>query len=436
VTRRYEIQEIVAQDADGVVFRAVDRESGRDAVLRRFFPKGRDGGGLDPAEQAAYQRLVEKMKALEHKGLRRVLDGGCDPVDGMPFLVTEWIEGTTLAEFSAGQTLSSDSVKGIVGVALECSREISKVLGEKSLWVGCGPEALVVPESGRGITFWIVPFRPKASQGLLPLVELAERLLNRSGPYSAEDGADGMIAWIHHIRTKPRGLSLSDALEALHQPPAIPVTATPTAQVKRAPGAATVPARALKKAKSKKRSWPWAVAAAALVLGGSFAFWKSGGIERIQKHLQGPQAARPATREEMIRDINARNAAPVATPASWNPNAPALPATVPTQPAGSPPAKAEPAAVTAANAANSLAGTVISAEKSNSGATRYLKLDVGGQPRWAGYEVSQNQPNLEMSDLESMKGKKVRVTGEKFKKEQGRGEVLFFKTRAQIEVQP
>jgi hypothetical protein len=51
VTQRYEIEEMMSQDAHGVAFRARDREEKRDVVLRRFFPNGRDGGGLQPEEQ-------------------------------------------------------------------------------------------------------------------------------------------------------------------------------------------------------------------------------------------------------------------------------------------------------------------------------------------------------------------------------------------------
>src|SRR5690606_14942195 len=61
VTRRYEIQEIIGQDSNGVVFHAVERSSGRDVVLRRFFPFGASGGGLDRAEQEAYAAAVENL---------------------------------------------------------------------------------------------------------------------------------------------------------------------------------------------------------------------------------------------------------------------------------------------------------------------------------------------------------------------------------------
>ena len=93
VIRRYEIQEMLSQDAQGVVFLAVDRESGADVVLRRFFPFGPGGKGLMGEEREAYTAAVERLKGLAHPAMRTILEGGCDPVDGMPYLVTEWVEG-------------------------------------------------------------------------------------------------------------------------------------------------------------------------------------------------------------------------------------------------------------------------------------------------------------------------------------------------------
>ena len=96
MTGKYQIQDILTQDASGVVFHAEDRDSGRSVVLRRFFPYGPEGGGLQEAERGAYQAALVRLGDVRHPALRTILDGGCDPVDGMPFLVTEWVEGRKL----------------------------------------------------------------------------------------------------------------------------------------------------------------------------------------------------------------------------------------------------------------------------------------------------------------------------------------------------
>ena len=324
VTRRYEIQDILSQDANGVIFRAVDRESGRDVVLRRFFPRGRDQGGLDAGEQESFRVTVGKLKEVDHKCLRRVLDGGCDPVDGMPFLVTEWIEGTSVADFLGGKALEPASVKGLIDVALETSVELSQVLGKEDLWVGCGPDDLVVPETGRGISFWVTPFRPQGGPGLLPLAELAERMLQWEGRPQPEWAGEGMAGWIHAVRSSPSGWSLGEATEALHRPP----EATPTGQVRRAPGVGTRTVLVTKMAKRETRVWPWVASLALVILAGAFGFWKIGGIEGVKRRIKGPEAAQVDQRAKMLEELRPKVATP-ASPPAWNASAP-------------PPAKQEP----------------------------------------------------------------------------------------------
>ena len=68
-----------------------NRADGGGAAL---LPVRRGGGGLLEEEQAAYNIAVGRLAGLQHPALRAVVCGGCDPVDGIPFIATEWIEGT------------------------------------------------------------------------------------------------------------------------------------------------------------------------------------------------------------------------------------------------------------------------------------------------------------------------------------------------------
>jgi len=399
-----------------VIFRAVDRECGRDVVLRRFFPRGRDQGGLDAGEQEQFRVTVGKLKEVEHKCLRKVIDGGCDPVDGMPFLVTEWIEGTSVAEFLGGKTLEATSVKGLIDVALETSAELSRVLGKEDLWVGCGPDDLVVPETGRGISFWVTPFRPKGGPGLLPLAELAERMLQWQGRPQPEWAGEGMAGWIQSVRSNPSGWSLGEATEALHRP----VEASPTGQVRRAPGVGSRSVLVTKMAKRETRVWPWVAASLALViLAGAFGVWKAGGIDGLKRRIKGPEAEQVDRRAKMLEELRPKAPAPTSTPV-WNPDA--NPSSPPVQSAAPSPD----------NPANMLQGKVADATKSKGDKSRYLKISVDGQTRWVGYRVASGVPGLEMADFKSLVGKNVRVTGE-FRNEGGsRGNVLMIKKRDQI----
>ncbi len=95
------------QDAGGVIFQAFDEETQQPVALRRFFPYGAGGGGLEGEERAAYEEAVLRLMQVSIPSLRRVVAGGVDDLDGMPFLASEWIPGKTLAERLARGPLSN-----------------------------------------------------------------------------------------------------------------------------------------------------------------------------------------------------------------------------------------------------------------------------------------------------------------------------------------
>ena len=100
MTRRFQIEDLTAQDETGVVFRALDTETGATVAVRRFFPFGANGGGLSADEQSAYDIAVGRLAGLNHPAMRAVICGGCDPVDGMPFIATEWVRAIRCNRFS------------------------------------------------------------------------------------------------------------------------------------------------------------------------------------------------------------------------------------------------------------------------------------------------------------------------------------------------
>jgi hypothetical protein len=363
----------------------------------------------------------------------------------MPFLVTDWVEGDTLATFTRGKALEPASVKDIIEVALRASQVLSGVLGHEALWVGCSEDSLVIPESGRGITFWVEPLATLNTRGLLPVAELAERLLGWQGkPAQPDSAGDGMAGWIRQIRANPKGWSLAQALDALKNP-----AAASTVPVQR-PGTPTKPgavptkqgAPVAKRAKKRKAVWPWVATAVILLLGGGgFAAWKSGKLDQVIAKVNGPPAKRPATAEEMRRELAAKTmpTSAQAVPAGWNASGP--PATnLPASPPAATPAKAEAARPAAPappvpSGKDELSGKLLTAHQSNSGLTRYLEIEVDNNVRWIGYKVSNGQPGLEISDLNALKGKNARVTGE-FLNEPPRGQVLFIRSRGDIVEQP
>lgn len=219
--QRFHIEDLIAQDTSGVVFRALDTETGQPVAVRRFFPFGVDGGGLNAAEQPAYRRALGRLAGLSHPALRSVVAGGCDPVDGMPYIATEWIEGTPLQAFLAQGPLPVHVATELLTQVLEVCELLSSLLGEEALWVDTGLQTIIVgsPDSGRRFTFWICPLtwlgEVEKSCGLAALITLTENLLGwHDRPVSARAGG-GLGGWLNWLRHAATGARLHEAREAL-----------------------------------------------------------------------------------------------------------------------------------------------------------------------------------------------------------------------------
>ena len=221
MSHRFQIQDIVAQDALGVTFRALDVETGQPVAVRRFFPFGADGGGLLDEERAAYDLAVARLAGVQHPGLRAVLTGGCDPVDGMPFVVTEWVEGQPLADLLEHGVFSPAATIRVLDRALEISEALSAVLGQEALWVETSP-ALIIEDGGetrRGLTFSICPVKwlggEASRRSLAPLAELAEELLGWRGLMVPDQAGNGLGSWVNWLRANEEILTLVQARESL-----------------------------------------------------------------------------------------------------------------------------------------------------------------------------------------------------------------------------
>ena len=420
---RYEILDILAQDAGGVVFHAEERETGRSVVLRRFFPYGPEGGGLQEAERAAYMAALERVKEFRHPTLRTIIDGGCDPVDGMPFLVTEWVEGQRLSELLKSRPLSPGSTKALITHAIEASKELTQAFGEETVWVEATPESVVLPVEGEMVTFWICPMKwlasPQKRGGLLPLAQLAEKALHWRGKPVAGT-AEGLGSWVKAVRANPNRWSLDEALQTLHEPLTI------TGQPIQPGGIPTVPMKAAKKAEPKvaqaKRSVLPPLFAILLVAGGTaggFFFFKFRGGKL--PNFPGQQEAPAAPAATSALDFGSRDMPKAGeSTAAPKPGAPALPtSTAPAKPPG-------------ATGSSSLTGTVKSVK--DVGKFRCVEVEVEGKPRWIAHALDQKKPGFETKDLEALKGKRVVVSGTPKKEPKDLGEVLHVNDRKQIEV--
>lgn len=219
--KRFQIEDLVVQDTSGVVFRAFDTETETFVALRRFFPDGPEGAGLNAEEQAAYNAAVKRLSTVSHPALRSVIAGGCDPVDGMPFIVTEWIEGTRLKAYTEQGPLAPNDAASLLTQALEVCQILSDLLGEQAVWIETGLQAIVVSsqEMGRGVTFWISPLKclgkHEGARGLEPIVVLTESILAWTGKTVPDQAAFGLGGWLNWLKKNARTATLLQAREKL-----------------------------------------------------------------------------------------------------------------------------------------------------------------------------------------------------------------------------
>jgi hypothetical protein len=273
VIQRFQIEDLIVQDASGVVFRALDTDSGKTVAVRRFFPFGVDGGGLHADEQTAYNIALQRLAGLSHPSLRSVICGGCDPVDGMPYIATEWIEGEPLEPVIARGPLSTEAAVTLITQALEVSELLSHVLAEEAVWVETELNTIVVgsQESGREFTFWISPLKwlggNGENRGLESIVTLAEEIMGWKGRVVNDQAGRGLGGWLKWLRAAATTTSLHEAREAL----AASVGAEPPAPAKILVATATKPMiRTVKPVSSKT---PLIVAAALVIVGVGLGGW-------------------------------------------------------------------------------------------------------------------------------------------------------------------
>ncbi len=90
---RYELVAELARGAMGDVFEALDQRSGSKAAVKLL----RAEYLADESMRRRFRREGAVLKALDHPAIVRLLEVGIDDA-GLVFLVTEYVEGETLAE--------------------------------------------------------------------------------------------------------------------------------------------------------------------------------------------------------------------------------------------------------------------------------------------------------------------------------------------------
>lgn len=214
---RFQIEEMLFQDAHGAVFLAMDMDRGEEVLLQRFFPFGVGEGGLEGDERVAYDQAILNMRILEHPHLRRVIDGGSDPVDGMPFVVTEVRRGMSLLEYAAQSALTVAQGRELVESALELMSWLEQRFGQTADWLALHPGDVEVMEDGTGFRFCVDPIKwlglRKGSGAVKELVQLAEAGLGWTGRVVTGSTAGMLSGWLR--MAKSRDLTVEEAIVVL-----------------------------------------------------------------------------------------------------------------------------------------------------------------------------------------------------------------------------
>lgn len=222
--QRFQIEDLVTQDISGVVYRALDTKTNRPVELRRFFPFGATAGGLRENEQVTYATLIEHLALINHPGLRAIIAGGCDPVDGMPFIATEWLEGTSLQSALGRQPYPTEDATILLRQALEVCELLSQALGDEAVWVETNLQDILIGAegSGREITFAFSPMKWLGQnhnrRGLQDLVALCEGLIIWNGKSVAGHAGKGLDGWLKWLRGAAATTTLREAREKLPAP--------------------------------------------------------------------------------------------------------------------------------------------------------------------------------------------------------------------------
>jgi hypothetical protein len=215
--QRFQIEDLISQDLTGVVFRALDTETGMPVALRRLFPFGAAGGGLNADEQNAYTNAMNGLVGVSHPALRSVICGGCDPVDGIPYIATEWIDGEPLGSYIEHGPLSAEVASEVITRALEVSELLSHALGVGAIWVDSGLQTIIVGnnQGSRRFTFWICPMKWLGStdepRSMETIIDLTEAIMGWQGRGTDDQSGHGLAVWLKWLRQAEGSISLRDA---------------------------------------------------------------------------------------------------------------------------------------------------------------------------------------------------------------------------------
>jgi len=221
VINRFHIEDIIAQDTEGITYRALDMQTDAMVAIRRFFPFDDNDTGLHGREQASYNVAISRFTGLNHPALRAVVGGGCDPIDSIPYIATEWVEGDTLQSIIERGPLPPEVAAVLLTQALEVCEFLSKAVAEEAIWVETDLQTIVLGNeaTGRSFTFWNSPTkwlgRNEQSRRFATIATLAEEIMGWNNQTIRDDAGRGLGRWIKWLRGVPPTTPIREVREML-----------------------------------------------------------------------------------------------------------------------------------------------------------------------------------------------------------------------------
>lgn len=385
VTTRYEILELLAQDADGVHYLAHDRERDVEVRIQRLVPPG----ATDEIEESRrHLQAVERLVRFRHAAVLPVVDGDVDAIDHAPFLVGDVPPGESLAGRLEHAPLAPTELRLLVDRLLDACQQLSHVLGSEALWLATEPSRIHLAPPGEPFNPCFEPDpqrwlhrRQAPLHGLEGVLELVETAAAWKGLALREDSADGLGRWVLELRRHARYWSLAQARaeldpDRLPRTPQAPPSSAPAPPSPPAPAAPVHPSLVVPATRDRGR-WMLVATLALAALSVSLV------ILSLRDHPAPPESSPQAA------------SSPAAPPA---PKAPAATDR-----------SAEP--VVAVGRRHTLEATVDRVRPSGTGRTIYLEfVDAGlcGIP-CARYQTRND--SLDPDSLDAFAGKTVRITG-------------------------
>ena len=138
--RRFRVLGKAGEGGMGVVYRAHDTRLGRDVALKFVTQAGEYNSELSDR----LRREARSLATLNHPNIVTIHD--IDEVDGLPFLVLEWIDGKDLSDLSFLRSLSTEE---FISIALSVAEALGSAHDRGIIHRDVKPSNVLVSNDGR-----------------------------------------------------------------------------------------------------------------------------------------------------------------------------------------------------------------------------------------------------------------------------------------------